>query len=189
MFQHTNHEVYVATARSGDVRSGNIVTWALPGSLVPDAGRAVVVLSPLNFTHTLIRETGRFVLHLLAADQLEWLVRFGLSSGRDVDKFAGIPLGQTRSGLPVLPGTCGWVEMRIVDRLDSGDRIVYLCDALEIGEEPARPALHLKDAFARLPAEVVAALQEKKARDGDRDRAWLKDFGTPKPLRTVVTLP
>jgi flavin reductase (DIM6/NTAB) family NADH-FMN oxidoreductase RutF len=187
MFQHTNHEVYVATARSGDSISGQIVTWTLPATLVPDATRVVVVLSPLNFTHTLIRETGRFVLHLLAEEQLEWLRIFGLSSSQDVDKFAGIPLGQTRSGLPVLPGTCGWMELRIVDRLDSGDRIIYLCDALEIGQEPLRRPLQLKDAFAHLPPEVVAAFQEKKARDGTRDRAWLKDFGTPKPLRTIVS--
>jgi len=184
MFQHTNHDVFLVTARAGDRVSGQILTWALPVTLVPDSHRAVVVMSPLNFTHTLIRETGRFVLHLLSAEQLEYLPRFGLSSSQDVDKFAGMPLRQTRSGLPVIEGTCGWIEMRIVDRLDSGDRIVYLCDALEIGEEPPRPPLRLKDAFARLPPEVVAALADKRARDGDRDRQWLKDFGSPRPLRT-----
>lgn len=184
MFHLTNHEVWVLTARYGSATAGQVATWVVPVTLVPGAFRAVAVLSPLNHTWGLIQATGRFALHLLAADQLDWLPRFGLQSSRDVDKFEGLPVGSTRSGLPVLPGTCGWAEMRIVDRMDAGDRIAVLCEALEIGEEPAREPLRLKDAFARLPPDVVRALSDKKARDGERDRAWMKDFGTPAPLRT-----
>lgn len=184
MFRHTNHEVFVLTARVGDRRSGQVATWVVPATLVPDTLRLLVVLSPLNFTHTLVRESGRFVLHLLAADQLDLLPRFGLSSSRDADKFAGLSLSSSHSGIPVLQDTCGWAEMRIVDRLDAGDRIACLCDAIEIGDEPDRPPLRLKDALARLPPDVAAALDRKRIRDGERDRTWMKDFGTPAPMRT-----
>lgn len=185
MFHLTNHDVWVLTARDGDRIGGQVATWIVPVTLVPGVFRAAVVLSPLNHTWGLIHATGRFVMHLLAEDQVDWLPRFGLQSGRDVDKFAGIATTATRGGLPVLPGTCGWAEVRIVDHMDGGDRIVALCEAVEIGPEPPRPPLRLKDAFGRLPPDVVQALSDRRDRDGQRDRAWLKDFGAPAAPRRM----
>ncbi len=169
MFHLTNHEVWALTARADDRVGAQIATWVVPGSLATGVVRAVVVLSPANHTCGLITASGRFALHLLAEDQLDLLPRLGLYSGHDRDKLAGMDLGTSPGGLPVLPGTCGWAEMRVVDRMDGGDRLVVLADAVAIGAEPPRPPLRRAEAFARLPQDVRDLLVAKKVRDGERD--------------------
>ncbi len=169
-----NHEVYVITARHEGRESGHLATWIMPGTLVPDRQRVVAVLSPLNATHDLIRASGRFALNLLTEGQHDLIPRFGLQTAREVDKLAGLALTRTSSGLPLLPGTCGWAECVIVDFMDGGDRIVYLADIGEHRLDPGRPPLHRREATALLSPEVGAALQLKRQRDGERDRTLMR---------------
>lgn len=176
MFHLTNHEVWAITATHDGRRGAQIATWVVPGSLATGVTRAVLVLSPGNFTCGLVTASGRLVLQLLAADQLDLLVGLGLHSGRDRDKLAGMDLGVSPSGLPILPGTCGWAEMVVVDRMDGGDRIVLLADAVAQGPGPGRVPMHRADAFARLPPDARDALVDKKVRDGVRDRALIRNL-------------
>ncbi|HOU53460.1 MAG TPA: flavin reductase family protein [Myxococcota bacterium] len=185
MFHLTNHEVFVISSRAEGRDGAQIATWVIPVTLVPDRMRVAVAMSPRNHTFSLVQRSGRMVLHLLAEGQEDLLPRLGLLSARDrPDKLSGIPWERTASGLPRLPGTCGSAELVVVDRLDSGDRVILLCDALEIHPEPDRPPLRHKDALSRLPPEVVQALADKRLRDGDRDRALFRDYGTPPPQST-----
>jgi len=182
MFHLTNHEVFAIASRAGGIDGAQIATWVMPVTLVPERMRVVVAMSPRNRTFSLVQQSGRMVLHLLAEGQEDLIGRLGLVSAHDrPDKMAGIPLERTASGLPRIPGTCGSAELRVVDRLDSGDRVILVCDALEVHPEPDRPPLRHKDALARLPPEGAQALADKRIRDGIRDRALIRDYGTPPP--------
>jgi flavin reductase (DIM6/NTAB) family NADH-FMN oxidoreductase RutF len=177
IFSLTNHELHLVTARLGERTGGQIASWVLPATLVPERPRVVVLFSPANHTHELVRGSGRFALNLLAEGQEGLVSRFGLHSGRELDKLAGLPLlPPSPAGLPLLEGTCGWAECAILETLDGGDRIVTLAEVTAEALHPGRRPLRKLEALARLPAAEAAALREKAIRDGDRDRGWIRSF-------------
>jgi hypothetical protein len=57
-----------------------------------------------HHTHALIEGSGAFAMHLIDETQLDLVWRFGLQSGRDVDKFASQPFRTGITGSPLLPG-------------------------------------------------------------------------------------
>jgi flavin reductase (DIM6/NTAB) family NADH-FMN oxidoreductase RutF len=116
-------------------------------------------------------------INLLAEGQEQLVPLFGVHSGRDRDKLAGLELSRTQSGLPVLSGTCGWVECRILERIDSGDRMIYLADAVEQALDPDRRPLTKRAAFAALPDHQRRALERKGLQEARRDQALIRDFG------------
>ena len=176
MFSSTNHEIRVLTARHDGRENGQVATWIMPATLVPDRPRVAAVLSPQNFTHELIRESGRFVLHLLSSEQHALLPLFGASTGREVNKFEGLDISRSASGIPVIEGCCGWAECRITRSMDLGDRVVYAAEILEQQLFPGREPLRKKEAFAAQPEHIRKQLEEKHRVDGERDRGFLRTF-------------
>jgi flavin reductase (DIM6/NTAB) family NADH-FMN oxidoreductase RutF len=177
IFSLTDHEIFVVTARDEGRDSGQIATWIMPATLVPDHPRVAVVISSRNFTHGLLAASGRFVLNLLSDQQHALLPLFGLYSSRDYDKFAGMEVQRSPEGIAVLPGTCGWAECRVVSSLDLGDRIIYAADIVAQELYPGRRPLHKREAFALQPPDILAQLEEKQRADGARDRAFIRNFG------------
>lgn len=177
IFSLTDHEIFVLTARSDGRDSGQIATWIVPATLVPDRPRVAVVISQQNFTHSLLAVSGRFVLNLLSDEQHELLPRFGLLSTREHDKFEGIDIARSPEGIAILPGTCGWAECRVVSSLDLGDRIIYAADITAQEVYPERRPLHKREAFALQPPHILAQLEEKHRIDGVRDKAFIRNFG------------
>jgi flavin reductase (DIM6/NTAB) family NADH-FMN oxidoreductase RutF len=177
IFSLTDHEIFVVTAHHDGRDAGQIATWIMPATLVPDALRVVAVISPQNFTHTLIEADGRFALNMLAEDQYPLLPLFGLQSGRDVDKFAGIDVDRSPSGLPLLRDTCGWAECRILESIDAGDRRIYYAEVTAGHTGPANVPLRKQMAFAMQPVDIRLALEQKHRTDGLRDRELLRRYG------------
>ncbi len=174
LLAQVDHEVFLLTARHEQRESGMIITWILPATLVPDRPRVIIVPSPCNFTHELMRASRRFLVHLLAEDQAELLPRFGLYSGRDRNKFEGMKLERTKTGLPIIPNCCGWIECQIISEQDLGDRIVTVADVIDQFVDPSRKPLSKSAAFARQPAAIQQALWEKRLRDGERDKKLIR---------------
>lgn len=176
IFSLTDHEIYVVTARHAERDSGQVATWIMPATLVPDRPRVAIVLSPQNFTHGLIAASGRFVLNMLAEQQHVFVPLFGLHSTRDIDKFADLQVDRTASGIAVLPGSCGWAECEIVSSMDLGDRIIYAADVIEQRVFPGRTPLRKRAAFALQPDDIRHRLEEKYRLDGARDHDFMNRF-------------
>lgn len=176
IFSLTDHEIYVVTARHEERDSGQVATWIMPATLVPERPRVAIVLSPQNFTHGLIAASGRFVLNMLAEEQHTFLPLFGLHSTRDIDKFAGMEIERTATGIAVLPGVCGWAECDIVSAMDLGDRIIYAADVVEQQVRPGTTPLRKHAAFALQPDDIRRLLEDKHRNDGLRDSNFIKRF-------------
>ena len=176
IFHLTNQEIFVVTAAHEGQVSGQVATWVMLVTLVPDRLRIGVAISPLNFTYTLINQSQKFVVNLLAEGQHDWLPLFGLKSTWEIDKFAEIDIKLTASGIPVLPGTCGWAECRIGQQVDIGDRVLYIADVVKHHLYPDRQPLREIEAFLALPENVVQALTEKLQNDAERARDLIKPF-------------
>src|SRR5438105_6132875 len=90
LFARLDREIWLVTSQADGRRGGLIATFVNQASIVPDMPRVVVGLAKQHHTWELVQASGVFALHLLGQRHLEWVWRFGLSSGRQGDKFAGL---------------------------------------------------------------------------------------------------
>ena len=100
-------------------------------SIVPGMPRVVVQIYKRNYSHDLIYSSGAFALNFLRQDQLDLIKDFGLVSGRDRDKLAGVAHKFRGSGSPVLEECWGFLDCRVVNAMDGGDMTCFLGEVLE----------------------------------------------------------
>ncbi len=172
-----DRELWLVTARAGDRRGGLIATFVSQASLTPELPRMLVGIAKQHHTWGLIEASGAFALHLLGQDNLDWVARFGLRSGRDVDKFDGWEVGTALTGSPVLEGAVGWLDCEVESRLPTGDRTVYLAQVVQSrATTKYGPPLTLRQYLDRAPLEVLAEMKRLVHHDSQVDaqaiRAW-----------------
>jgi flavin reductase (DIM6/NTAB) family NADH-FMN oxidoreductase RutF len=79
--------------------------------------------------------------------------------------------------MPILEGTCGWLECTIIAEVELGDRFLYVAEITAKGAvSTSDTPLQLNDAFSRLPKDVVQALDQKHNKDMLRDEDLVKRF-------------
>jgi flavin reductase (DIM6/NTAB) family NADH-FMN oxidoreductase RutF len=176
--------LWLVSAEAGGRRGGLIATFVCSASLVPEAPRVIVGLAKHHHTWSLIEASGSFVLHLLSAGNLDWVWRFGLSSGRDFDKLAGLTLCATACGTPRVTGAIGWLACRVEANLDTGDRTLYLGAVVESGlDRDDRPLTVLAMLAQASPAQL-AELKRQREADAGLDAAALAAWRASRPPRT-----
>jgi flavin reductase (DIM6/NTAB) family NADH-FMN oxidoreductase RutF len=176
LFAWLDREVWLVSAQAGTRRGGLIATLVSQASIVPEQPRVLVALSTQHFTHELVEESGAFALHLLAEEQLELLWRFGLESGRDHDKFAGLDVTTAVTGSPVLSDTIGWLDCRVETKLNIGDRILYVAEVLEGKVTHFGPPLTTKRLMERMPTPRLTQMQRMRQDDSLRDAEAIESW-------------
>jgi 3-hydroxy-9,10-secoandrosta-1,3,5(10)-triene-9,17-dione monooxygenase reductase component len=177
LFRSFDREVWLLTCSSGADRGGLILTAVMPASIAQEAPRVVAGVSRLHHTWKLIGSRGGFVLHLLPTDRIDLVERFGMHSGRDIDKFDGLACAGEGDGGPRLADALGWLDCRVESAWDAGDRTFFLSavTAAEIPPAGATP-LTVQRLAAAAPApwrEVMARQRlEDAAQDWQAIQAW-----------------
>lgn len=118
--------LWLVTAAHGSSRGGMIATTVTQASIVESKPRQLITMNKRHNTHALIEASGTFAMHLIDENQLDLVWRFGMQSGRDIDKLSGVPFQEGETGSPLLTQALAWLECRVEARLDSGDRTIYL---------------------------------------------------------------
>src|SRR5438034_9514576 len=113
LLRNLTSPVVAITAERGGKRNGMIADSAVRASIVPAIPRLSVYIHKFNYSHDLIFETGRFVLHLLRDDQFELIHRLGFASGRTRDKLADVPHRLGTLGVPLVDAWYRHVESRL----------------------------------------------------------------------------
>ena len=169
IFSQLNSTLWLLTVTTPGARGGMIVTFVHTASIVPDCPRVVVGIAKQHYTWKLIESSNRFVLHLFGEKQFEWVHRFGLQCGRDVDKLAGLAQTTTPGGQQFLNDAQAWMDCRVEARMDSGDKTIYLAD-VETGELPGNdPPLTAKRMVELAPPEMLAELKARMETDIEID--------------------
>ena len=135
LFRRLTNGVYVVTASHDDVRDGFTAAWLTQVSFEP----LLVALSVNagNATWTLIDRSGRFVVNVLASGQLATARHFGLQSGRERDKLAGVSTLVTTNRAVVLADAVAWLDCRVQQRVPVGDHIVVFAQV--VGGDLVKP--------------------------------------------------
>jgi flavin reductase (DIM6/NTAB) family NADH-FMN oxidoreductase RutF len=174
----TSPVVAITSERDGK-RNGMIADSAVRASIAPTIPRLSVYIHKFNFSHDLIFETGRFVLHLLRDDQFELVHRLGFVSGRARDKLDDIPHHLGTLGVPVLDDCYAHFECRIANVMDTGSSTCFLGDVVAVGHgsagAPTGRVMTAAQFRAQMPAawraEYQALLQAAQRFAGERSRA------------------
>jgi flavin reductase len=133
LLRHLTSPVVAITSEREGKRNGMISDSAVRASIAPTVPRISVYIHKFNYSHDLIFDTGRFVLHLLRDDQFDLIHRLGFTSGRTRDKLAGVPHHLGMSGAPVLDDCYAHFECRVANVMDTGSSTCFLGDVVAVG--------------------------------------------------------
>lgn len=176
IWQQTDREFWLVTAAAGQRRGGLIATFVSNASIVPDLPRVLVGLGKRHYTWELVESSGAFALHLLGADQVPWVWRFALGSGRERDKLEGLDVERGATGSPLLSESLAWLDCRVEARLDTGDRTLYLAEVVDGRTNRTGPLLNMQRLIQVAPLEKLRELKTDLDRDAALDseaiRTW-----------------
>jgi flavin reductase (DIM6/NTAB) family NADH-FMN oxidoreductase RutF len=134
---------------------------AIRASIVPDIPRVGVFIHKFNFSHDMIYETGKFVMHVLHSGQIELVQKLGFVSGRDKDKLADIPHSTRKTGVPILDDCYAWFECEVANVMDTGASTFFLGEAIDTGKGPGAEVLLPPALRANLPEKLMAEYASK----------------------------
>lgn len=176
VFRMLDRELWILTVAAGERRGGMVATSVLHASIVPELPRLLVTVSRHHHTWELLEQSPVFALHLLEEDQREWVWRFGGHSGRDIDKLEGLALRTGSAGGLILDDAPAWLECRVEERYDIGDRWVYLAEVLDGDKRRDFQPLTMQGYFKTAPEHHVQALKQFAELDARKDapaiEAW-----------------
>jgi flavin reductase (DIM6/NTAB) family NADH-FMN oxidoreductase RutF len=176
IFDQLDRELWLITARDGGQSSALIATYISRVSLVPALPRVTVAIAKHHFTHELIEKAGAFCMHLIAEDQIDFVWRFGIQSGRELDKLHGIGTSTGVTGSPILSEAPAWLDCRVESRMDTGDRTIYLAEVLDAKSTSAAKPLTFKRLLELAPAEWLQQMKQALAPDIELDRGAIENW-------------
>ncbi|MGE3272500.1 MAG: flavin reductase family protein [Chloroflexota bacterium] len=96
----------------------------------------------------IIKETGHFVVNILAHDQEEISRRF---ASKIPDKYEGVEyrLGP-ETGAPILEGVLAWIECKLYSAVDGGDHTVFIGEILDGTANEGTPLLYFRGQYRHL---------------------------------------
>lgn len=128
-----SYGLFVLTAKSGDKDNGCITNTAIQAA--SDPNQMSVAVNKANFTHDMIKETGRFNVSVISQkasfDLFKW---FGFQSGRDVDKFDGFE-GYRKAANDicyVTEGTNAYFSVDVDKTVDLGSHTMFIGEIKEM---------------------------------------------------------
>ncbi|MDO8787351.1 MAG: flavin reductase family protein [Sulfuritalea sp.] len=106
--------VLVSSAHAGR-RNVMAAAWSMP--LDFDPPKVAVVIDKSTLTRELVDASGEFVLNVPSRQQAAVTLAVGTQSGREIDKFSIVGVGDTAAsvvGAPLIEGCLAWLECRVI---------------------------------------------------------------------------
>ena len=151
--------LYVLTAREGEKDNGCIINTLV--QVTGEPCRVSIAVNKANYTCGMIERTGLFNVSMLTEKaDFKLFQRFGFQSGKDADKFAGLPCPRLENGLLAVEETANAVlSGKVFSTVDLGTHLLFLADVTDArvlsGDESVTYSYyqrHIKPAPAPRPA-------------------------------------
>ncbi|MBE6753233.1 MAG: MBL fold metallo-hydrolase [Ruminococcaceae bacterium] len=123
--------LYVVTCNDGKKDNGLIVNTVTQVTNTPN--RVAVTINKENYSHHVIRQTGRMNVNCLTVDTpFKVFEDFGFRSGRTVDKFADSQTLRSANGLVFLPHYINsFMSLEVEEYVDLGTHGMFICTITE----------------------------------------------------------
>ncbi|MGN0169818.1 MAG: flavin reductase [Lachnospiraceae bacterium] len=128
-----SYGLFVLTAQEGEKDSGCIINTA--GQVTSSPNRISITVNKDNFTHDLVKNSGKFNISILSQKaEFELFRHFGFQSGRDVDKFDGYPsCKRSENGLYyITQGTNAYISARVEQAIDLGSHTMFIAEVTDM---------------------------------------------------------
>ena len=135
----------------GSFEKPNVMTVGWTGITCTKPAKTYISVRKSRYSHTLIKDSGEFVINL-TTEKLTRAADFcGVRSGRDVDKFEKCSLTPQKGekvGCPLIAESPVSLECRVTDIIELGSHDMFLADIVAVNVEE-----ELLDAEGRLALE------------------------------------
>ena len=123
--------LYVVTSNDGKRDNGLIVNTV--SQLTSSPNRVAVCINKENYSHHIIKETGKMNVNCLSVDApFSVFENFGFRSGRNTDKFEGIEELRSDNGLLFLPQYINsFMSLKVEDYVDLETHGMFICSVTE----------------------------------------------------------
>ena len=121
--------VTVVTSKFGNKENGMTAAWVAQASFNPTL--IMVSIAPERYTHDLIQKSKVFAVNILADYQIDIGKHFGFTTGKRVDKLAGIDCEAKKTGSPILKDCFGYLDCRVLSAFKAGDHTIFTGEVLE----------------------------------------------------------
>ncbi len=127
-----SYGLFVCTAVKGEKKNGCIINTAI--QVASDPNRISIAVNKANYTHDMIKETGRCNISVLSTEaKFDTFKHFGFQSGRDVDKFAAdypeSAYAIADNGIPFIKeGTNAYFSLKVEKEVDLGSHTLFICE-------------------------------------------------------------
>ena len=123
--------LYVITSNDGQKDNGLIVNTV--SQLTSDPQRIGVCINKANYSHHVIKQTGRMNVNCLdVSAPFQVFQNYGFQSGRTADKFVGVEELRSDNGLRFLPMYINsFMSLKVEDYLDLGSHGMFICSVTE----------------------------------------------------------
>lgn len=128
-----SYGLFVLTAEEGGKDNGCIINTAI--QVTQDPKQVSICVNKANYTCGMIERTGKFNLSFLSQDaEFDVFKRFGFSSGKDTDKFAGFEeyIDRAANGVPyVNQAVNAMISVKVNRSIDLGTHMMFIGDVTE----------------------------------------------------------
>jgi len=125
--------VMVSCQRPGE--RPNIITIAWAGTTCSSPAMVSISVRKERHSHSIIKETGEFVINLVTRDLVRAADYCGVRSGRDVDKFQEMHLTKLASQIVGAPGIAESpvnIECKVTDVKELGSHDLFLAEVMNV---------------------------------------------------------
>lgn len=106
-----------------------------------------VALDLASHTHDAVKQSGVFAVNILSIGQEKIATDFATA---DIDRFERCETTRGPAGLPLLVGSIGYLECRVVEQWPAGDHTIFLGEVVEGDTSDGIPLLYFKGKYRRL---------------------------------------
>lgn len=126
-----SYGLYILGTKLEDKLNACIINTGMQVTAIPE--QISVTVAKSNLTHDMIVSSGQFSLVPLTADNiLENVKRFGMQSGREVNKFEGVSYEVDTLGNPYIKeGAASVITGKVNKTVDVGTHTIFIADAVD----------------------------------------------------------
>jgi flavin reductase (DIM6/NTAB) family NADH-FMN oxidoreductase RutF len=157
--RHIVHPVALLSTAHGNRENIATMAWVSPVSFTPPL--LMVAVSPKQYSHELIMQSGEFALMILGTAQKELSTLAGTQSGRKVNKWELEPFRRLRKSArmiqaPVLRHCRAVYECKVTEHLQTGDHTLFIGEVVFMEADESVEPLILFNRIYYAPGREIA---------------------------------
>ena len=159
-FYKLSYGLYLLTAREGEKENGCIINTAI--QCASESKLISICVINKNLTCDMIKNTGRFNVSVLTeSTPFSFFQRFGMQSGRDVDKFAGDEeMPCMANDIRYYPEAAAVFACKVISSTDLGSHTLFIAepeDAIDFGGDAPMTYAYYQAKVKNAPAKKAVS--------------------------------